>query len=164
MTKKPAKTVPAASSKTPPGTKKSKLKLILLAGAPLALAAGGYGGWTFYGGAWAGGGEAATDAASVAAIPPEVAAETSFTYSFALSEFLKRECGAVRVAALEAASAEEARADGTLVNLAWMAANRRMDTITEISCSRMLIEVREANAQAAAQAAEAGKDKAKATH
>ena len=126
MSKKPTKTKSAAAAKTPPATKTSKLKLILLAGAPLVLAGGGYAGWMVYAGGWAAGTDAGVDSAKVAAIPPEVAAETSFTYSFALSELLKTTCGQARVSALKAASEAEARADGTLVNLSWMAASRRV--------------------------------------
>lgn len=153
MFKKKAKSAPAGGADTAAAPKKrSKLKLALLALMPLIGAGGGYAGWTFYAGApsaQAAHGEAAPDQTHVAAIPPEVAAESSATYSFALSELLKQECGPVNVEALKAASEAEAKADGTLVNLSWIAANRRLASITERSCNRMLVEIDMAEAAAA---------------
>jgi len=166
MSKKTPKTKPAAATEkadAPP--KRSKLKLALLALAPLVLAGGGYGGWTYY----AGGLEATaeeepgTDATHVAAIPPEVAAESSFTYSFALSELLTNVCGPMEAPALKAAAEAEAHGDGTLANLSWMAANRRLSSVTEKSCSMLRAEIGSANAKAKDLAeAGAGKDKPKA--
>lgn len=160
-----AATPPAApAGEAAPPKKRSKLKLALLACAPLVLGGAGYGGWAFYAG-----GEAAyaretthgehaaegehdaagQDGAEAALISDDdVAAENSFTYSLALSELLKEECGEADVTALKAAAGKEAAADGRLVNLSWMAAARRIGTITEKSCSRMLSEIGKANLRA----------------
>jgi hypothetical protein len=163
MSKSKAK--PAAKAATEPSSapkKGRKLKLILAAGLPLLLGGGGYAGWTVYASAARDGhaAEEAADKAHVAAIPPEIAAETSFTYSFALSELLRRMCGGGGVPALKAASEKEAAADGRLANLSWIAANRRLDTITEVSCTRMLVEIDTAERKAIAMA-EPKKDEAK---
>ena len=167
---KPAKAVPAEKDAAPEGGKKrSKLKLALLALVPLALAGGGYFGWTFFMGeatgedaalasegehGEAGPGAEGKDGMHVSALPKEIAAETSFTYSFALAELLNGKCGPLRTAALKAAAEEEALADGTLVNLSWIAANRRMGTITEKSCEYMQAEIEHADGEAAWKAEE----------
>lgn len=159
----------AATDEQPATKKRSKLKLILLACVPLVLGGAGYGGWMLYAGkhgepskeAAAGahgghgeGGEEGQDATEVSSISAEdVAAETSFTYSFALSELLKEECGPAEVTALKAASDKEAAADGKLVNASWMAATRRLGTVTEKSCNRMLSEIENADARAASASA-----------
>lgn len=158
MSKKPTKTKAAAPAAKPAAAAKtSKLKIALMVLAPLLAAGGGYGGWLVYAGG--SGGDAAAeqagvDATPVAAIPPDVAAESSFAYAFALSELLKTVCGAVKVPALKAAAEAEAHADGTLANLSWMAANRRLASITERSCGRMRAEIGNADAKAAALASE----------
>ena len=90
----------------------------------------------------------------VASIEPEIAAESSFTYSFALAELVRGECGAARIDALKAASEEEAKADGRLVNLSWMAATKRLGTITERSCDYVIGEIIAADGKAARLAAE----------
>lgn len=157
MAKSKAKPAAKAVTEASPAPKKGRrLKLILFACLPLVLGGGGYAGWTFYmaSSEAAHGGETAeghgTDATKVAAIPPEIAAENSFTYSFALSHLLKRMCGGVTVKALKTASEAEALADGNLVNLSWIAANRRLDSITEESCSRMMGEIGNAEMKAEA--------------
>lgn len=152
----------AAAAKSDAGPKKSKLKLALLALVPLVLAGGGYGGWTYFAGEATAKEDPGTDTTHVAAIPPEVAAESSFTYSFALSELLKSICGPVKVPALQAAAAAEAHADGTLANLSWMAANRRLASVTDKSCSQLRAELGRADSKAeAALAAAGGAEKAK---
>lgn len=163
MSKKPAK--PAAASDTSAADapkKKSKLKLALLVLAPLVLAGGGYAGWTMF--LAAPGGEEAhasesgedhgADEIKVSAVPAEIAAETSFTHSFALSVLLAQRCGVVDAAALKAASDEEAIADGALVSLSWQAAARRVATLTEKSCGHMMAEIVGADAKATRLAAE----------
>ena len=153
MSKKPAK--PAADPNAAP-KKRSKLKLALLARVPLLLAGGGYGGWVFYSGqagehaAQAAEAEAhpAEDPIQVSAVPTEIAAETSFTHSYALSVMIARDCGRVRAEALKAASEEEARADGMLVNLSWTAAARRTALLDDKICRRLLNEVYDANVKA----------------
>ena len=162
MFKKKAKAAPAAPSDTPPAPKKrSKMKLAVLGLIPVLLAGGGYAGWLFAGPMLGlGAAEAAAphegeqadhgiDATHVSALPPEVVAETSFTYTFALSELLKRECGAAQVSALKAASDTEAKADGAMVNLAWIAANKRLETLTSASCDKMFSEIGRAEMKAA---------------
>lgn len=155
MSKKTDK-APAAESDAAP-KKRSKLKLAIFALVPLLLGGGGYAGWTMF---LAGpaeephaaeapeGGDHSPDHAPkkpdpirVAAIRLEVASETSYTYSFALSELLKAQCGKVNVEALKAASEKEAENDGVLVNLSWQAATRRLTTITEKSCDYMRAEI-----------------------
>jgi len=169
MAKKTPKAAPAADANATP-KKRSKLKLALLALVPLVLAGGGYAGWTFYAAPAddAHAAEAAPnphgiDPQKVAALKAESAAETSFTYAFALSEFLKKECGPMRVEALKAASEAEAKADGTLVNMSWMAAGRRFDSVTEVSCYRIQAEILKAEARAAAGPADAKGHEAKAS-
>lgn len=167
MFKKKAKATPAADAEAPAApAKRSKLKLMLLACAPLVLAGGGYAGWAMFAGGEAGHAEAGdahgTDDVHVASTSPDVAAETSATYSFALSVLLKRQCGKVRVNALKEASEAEAEADGMLVNASWMAANRRLDSITKASCSRMLSEI--SNAETRAAGAATPEPKAAAAH
>lgn len=179
---KPAKETKAVEGSDAGAKKKrSPLKLALFALLPLLLAGGGYAGWTFF---MAGDEEAVAsegegghavaegdghaegqDPTHVSALPLEIKAETSFTYSYALSELLKRQCGSVRVDSLKAAAEEEARADGMLVNLSWIAANRRLGTVTEKSCEYMRAEIGNADGKAyvmaeekaaAAKAAEGG--------
>lgn len=153
MGKKTPKTVATAAK--PAAAKRSKLKLALLACVPLVLAGGGYAGWTFY--AAANEAHAAEgpklphgiDPSRVEAQKAESAPESTFTYSLALSEFLKKECGAMRVEALKVASATEAENDGALVHKSWMAAARRAETVTDISCYRMQFEIFKADARAA---------------
>lgn len=155
MSKKPAKPAAAKDAATTDAPKRSKLKLALLALAPLLLAGGGYAGWTqfFASDANAGThGEAAEgqkqDPAHVSAVPSEIAAETSFTHSLALSVMLAQRCGSVRLSALKEASDAEARADGLLVNLSWLAAARRAGELTEKSCGYLLAEIRAADDKA----------------
>lgn len=170
--KKKEKSAPATAAETSdaPKMKRSPLKLAVLALVPLMLAGGGYFGWTFFAGqagedvaqaseaaAEAGHAEGAPDTTHVAALPPEIAAESTFTYSFALSELLNGKCGRIRVRALKLAVAEEAAADGTLVNLSWIAANRRMSTLTEKSCDYLVSEIEDADGEAAFQAREKAK-------
>lgn len=175
LKKKSKAAAPAAGKEAAPGPKKrSKLKIVLLAVMPLVGAGGGYAGWTFYAGtssaeaahgeAGGQGGEHGQDEGHTAAIPPEVAAETSATYSFALSELLKKQCGAVGAEALKAASEAEAKADGTLVNLSWMAALRRVGSITQKSCNRILVEIDMAEARAARRAAGEDEEETTAGH
>jgi len=169
MAKKKEKPAPAkaAEATDAPKKKRSPLKLAVLVLAPLVLAGGGYFGWTFFAGE--AGEDAAhaseaseeghgdghgTDATHVAALPPEIAAESTFTYSFAMAELLNGKCGRIRIKALKAAVAEEAVSDGTLVNLSWIAANRRMGTLTEKSCEYIVAEIQNADGKAHVQAEE----------
>ena len=155
-TARPAATPDA--DQLPASKKRSKLKLAMLALAPLLLAGGGFAGWTVFmapeaaaGGdhdvaAETGGGEHAPMVAL--ALPPEIVAESTYTHSYALSVLIARDCGRTRTGALKAAAEEEARADGVLANLSWEAANRRIGTLDEKSCGYMLNEVAVANARA----------------
>lgn len=136
--------------------KRSPIRLALFALVPAAVLAGaGYGGWIWYAGIAGEEVEAAqakaagTDPVAVSVVPAEIAAETSFTHSFALASIIAPTCGVVPVAALKAASDEEARTDGLLVNLSWTAAARRTYTLDERTCRYFLNEVRGADAKAA---------------
>jgi hypothetical protein len=162
MSKKKAKAAAAADTDAAP-KKRSKIRIIMFACAPLVLAGGGYAGW-IYAAPALGLGHAGHDVAGegkdaihVAALPPEVLAETSFTYTFALSELLKEKCGPTHVTELRAASAVEAEADGELTNLSWIAANRRASALTEESCGKILAEIDRGEIKAAALAEEKGK-------
>jgi hypothetical protein len=178
MSKKPAKT--AASENEGSGTpkKRSKLKLALLVLAPLVvLAGGGYAGWTFFlapaptapsAQAGEGAGEApeqTPDPVQVAAVPVDIAAQTSFTHSYALSVLIEEMCGEISAPALKAASEEEAHADAQLVALSWTAASRRVNALSEKSCGHFFAEIENADAKAATiaadKAAAAAKGKAK---
>ena len=159
-----------------PKKKRSIVKLALFALVPLLLAGGGYAGWTMFlaapfeehgagehgaevaeGEAAEGGahGEAAPDAMHVSAVDYTIAAETSFSYAYALSEMLTDMCGTVDTASLKVEAEKEAHADGLLVHHSWAAAHRRMGTITDRSCSMMLAEVMNADGRAYARQAEA---------
>lgn len=156
MSKKPEK--PKTDAADAP-KKRSVVKLAILAVVPLALAGGGWFGWTQYQAsvvaheAELAEAEAAArleaDMIKVSTVPTEIAAETSFTHSFALSVILAKECGVVPVDALKAASDEEAATDGLLVNLSWVAAARRTEALNEKTCRRLLNEVVGADAKAA---------------
>lgn len=143
-------TMPPASAKpaAQPPAKRSRLKLVLLGLAPVVLGGAGFAGWTVYAGQTAEH-EPEPDTLKVAAIPPEVAAESSFTHALALSVLVAPKCGAARVPALMAASDAEAREDGNLVNLSWLAAARRAAATTAISCDYLRAEVRSAEFRAA---------------
>lgn len=166
--KKDKAAAPVAPTDANP-TKRSKAKLALLVLVPLlVLGGGGYAGWTFFltpepeaahaaPGEHGAEGERMTeghgvDPREVAALEAAAAAETSFTYSFALSELLKTRCGAVAVDALKAASDAEAEANGMLVQMSWQAALRRTGTLTEASCDLIVSEIRLADAKAASAA------------
>lgn len=155
MFKKKPKPAPAETSETPAEPKKrSKLRLALVALAPLVLAGGGCAGWTFFLAApaeeaHAEGEDHGVDPQKVAALKAAADAETSATYSFALSELIKPDCGAVNATALKAASEAEAHADGTLVNMSWIAASRRIASVTEKSCVRLRAEIMAAEQRAA---------------
>ncbi len=164
MSKKPAaKTAPEAKDGAEAPKKRSKLKLALIALLPVVLAGGGYGGWIGYSKyfappAEAAHGEAAADGehapapdpVEVSAVPTEIAAETSFTHSYAISILIAPSCGSAgQVDALKAASDEEARADGMLASLSWQAAARRTVDLTQKSCSYMRSEVIAAENKAA---------------
>ncbi|MGE0500066.1 MAG: hypothetical protein AB7I79_00265 [Rhizobiaceae bacterium] len=172
MAKKKDKAAPAASDSGDAPKKRSKLKLALFALAPLVLGGAGYAGWTMFmtapaeATAHADGHDEAHqsghDAGLAARMARETAAETSFIYSFALSELTRAMCGKVgNIGALETAANEEAGADGLLANLSWMAANRRMGTITDVSCEYIEAEIiaadNRAYAAAEAKMAEAAK-------
>lgn len=157
-----SKTSATASSETAP-KKRSKLKLAIFAAVPLVLAGAGYAGWAMFlaapaAEAYAGDGHG-PDPVKVAAVPPEIAAEGSFTHSYALSVVIEDKCGTVDTTALRAASDEEAHADGMLVNLSWVAATRRAAKLVDSNCGRLLGEVENANDKALRIAeARAGKD------
>lgn len=152
---------PAAEGEAAP-KKRSKVKLAVMVLAPLlVLGGGGYGGWVFFlapkhapaaeaaGEHGDGHGADAQDDTETASISPEqVAAENSFTYSFALSQLVKADCGDVDVTALKTESDKEAAADGKLVSLSWQAALARKATITDKSCNRILFEIDGANTRA----------------
>ena len=161
MSKTPNKAKSDAETADAP-KRRSKLKLAVLALVPLVLAGGGYAGWAFYfapadshagevadGAAAAEGEEHGTDMIKVSAVPTEIAAETSFTHSYALSVIVAKDCGVVPVEALKAASEEEAKADGLLVSLSWTAAARRTIALNPKTCRRFLNEVVNADAKAA---------------
>lgn len=152
MTKKPAATAkPAPLNAAADTTKKrSKLKLALFALVPLLLAGGGYAGWTMFT-VPAGDGAAEASAAvdggregeggHAVVVPPEIAAETSYTHAFALSVLIAPRCGVARVPALAQATEAEAHESGMLVNLSWLAAARRVAATTEKSCDFLRAEV-----------------------
>lgn len=147
MAKKSAKSDPTA-----PGApkKRSKLKLALMVLAPLAIAGGGFAGWIYYPGInAASAAHPEADPVEVSSVPAEIAAETSFTHSYALASIIAHQCGKVPVKALKAVSDTEARADGMLVNLSWAAAARRVYSLDERNCRMFLTEVRTADARAA---------------
>lgn len=164
--KKDKAAAPAAQTDATAAPKKrSKAKLALLVLAPLlVLGGGGYAGWAFFlapapddahaeGAEGEGAAEGhGVDPQEVAALEAAAAAETSFTYSFALSELLKARCGAVSVDALKTASDAEAAANGPLVQMSWQAALRRTGTLTEASCDLIVSEIRAADAKAASAA------------
>jgi hypothetical protein len=167
--KKPKPAAPAAApaDAAAPRPRHSKLKLALMVLLPmLLLGGGGAGAWFFllvpapeahaeadhaeveHGG---------IDPQKVAAFQAEAAAETSATYSYALAQMLKAQCGTVNVEALKEAANAEAAHDGMLVHLSWQAALRRAGTITERSCTRVLNEIDKADMTAGgAGAAEGG--------
>ncbi|HTV70592.1 MAG TPA: hypothetical protein VMF90_18845 [Rhizobiaceae bacterium] len=79
----------------------------------------------------------------------DAAAETSFSYSFELSEMLKGSCGEVVTDALAAASRAETLKDVTLVIRSREAATRRAASITTAkSCNRVLVEIELAEVKA----------------
>lgn len=178
MSKKPAKTAASETEGSEAPKKRPKLKLALLVLAPLAvLAGGGYAGWTFFlapapaaASAQAGAEEAAPEQApdpvQVAAVPVEIAAQTSFTHTYALSVLIEEMCGVISVPALKAASEAEAHADAQLVALSWTAASRRVNALSEKSCGHFFAEIENADAKAAMIAADkdAGAAKGKAKH
>lgn len=160
MSKKPAKAAaPADASADEPPKKRSKVKLAIFALVPLLLAGGGYFGYTKFFAkpadaaghqeASAEGGEHGADPLKVAAIEPEILAETSATHSFALSVLLANRCGPSEVPNLKTASETEAHADGMLVSLSWQAAARRTLTTTRDSCGKLLGEIEAAEAKLA---------------
>jgi hypothetical protein len=162
MAKKAPKAAPAADPNAPP-KKRSKLKLGLLVLAPLVLlGGGGYAGWTFFLAAPAEEHAEANphgiDPHKVAALKAESAPETTFTYALALSEFLKKDCGGVKLTALKEASEAEAHADGVLAHKSWLAAARRFESVTEASCDRMRSEIYRAEDRAVAGASAASGD------
>lgn len=160
--KKPDETPSPADAAASP-KKRSKLKLLIFALVPLLAAGGGYFGWThfFAGPSHAaaaegaeGDGEHGTDGMEVAALPTDGEAQTSFTHNYALSILVEQRCRPFDVPALKAASDEEARTNGLLVNASWAAASRRVEALTEISCGMLASEILDADARAA-KAAEA---------
>ncbi len=131
MSKKTAKPAAAETDAEAP-KKRSKLKLALFALVPLVLlGGGGYAGYAFYlaphdgdaHAAEAGGeGEAKTgahgeaeqpkDPVKFSAVPSVIAAETSFTHSWAIATMIRTRCGEIAAPTLQAASEAEAAADG----------------------------------------------------
>lgn len=164
---KPAGEAAAESAEAP--KKRSKLMLALFAAVPLVLAGGGYGAWAVF---FAAPAEAEVHAAEAHHKPdPEaeaaawraIASESSFTHSFALSVLIQGKCGRVRAPALKEASDAEAKLDGLLAQLSWMAASRRADLMTEKSCGYLVAEIEDANAKAYRLATEKA-EKAKGAH
>lgn len=143
--------MPAASDKSASPKTRSKLRLALAALAPVVLSGGGYAGWAAYAGQ-------ANDEAAAArvVVPPEVAAESSFTQAFALAVLIAADCGRAHVPALRAASDAELRDDGSFANLSWLAAARRVAATTDRSCGYLRQEVREAEFRAAKLVKEGG--------
>jgi hypothetical protein len=80
----------------------------------------------------------------------DAAAETSFSYSFELSEMLRDSCGeVVTTDALAAASRAETLKDVTLAIRSREAATRRAASITTAkSCNRVLVEIELAEVKA----------------
>ena len=154
MGKKATKTEDRAAGGTPQPKGKSRLKLAVLALMPVLLAGGGYAGWTFFSApdaqAEAVAEEAGHPAAAVPSAPPlDLLAENSFTHSLAIAVMIRNECGKVYVPQLLEASNAEAKENGELANLSWMAAARRIGPLTEKTCGHLLAEVETANARAA---------------
>lgn len=155
---KDARDVAEAAEAAGAPKKRSKLMLAVLATVPLVLAGGGYAGWTLFLANPDGAGEEtaraeaeqhAPDPVVVAALPTELAAESSYTHSFALSVLIREKCGGRRAPALKAASEEEARADGLLVQMSWVSAARRATALSDKSCGYLLGEVAKADEKAA---------------
>ncbi|MCC0043900.1 MAG: hypothetical protein H6892_05815 [Brucellaceae bacterium] len=165
MSKKSAK--PAAEPK-----KRSKLILALAAIVPVVLAGGGYAGWTYFlqapdtvahldddDGHGEGGHEKVThtdadhhpetDHMKVAGVPRDIAAESSFTHSYALSVLLRDKCGQADITALREMSNREAAEDGLLAQLSWEAAARRAQLLQAKSCGYLFAEIRDADEKAA---------------
>lgn len=139
----------SAPAETKPRRSKAKLAAMVLV--PMLVAGGvGYAGWAYFLGTRVQA-EAAPepDPVQVSAVPTAIAAETSFTHSYALASIIAHECGRVPMRALKGASDEEAVSDGMLVNLSWSAAARRVATLDERNCRLFLTEVRTAEAKAA---------------
>jgi len=151
MFKKKAKDAPAkteAADEAAEPKKRSKLKLAIFVAVPLLLlAGGGYGAWAFF---LAPAPEPVADAEhgvdpqKVAALKAAAEAETSATYTLALAELLRPMCGQVDTPALAAAAEAEAAHDGRLVSASWMAAARRLGTVTDKSCGRLRGEIQQA--------------------
>lgn len=184
MSKKTAKPAAAETDAGAP-KKRSKVKLALFTLVPLLLlGGGGYAGYAFYlapqgeAAHAAGEGTEAGDAAhaeapkdpvKVSAVPSVIAAETSFTHSWAIAVMTRTRCGEVPTPTLKAASEAEAAADGLLVNLSWQAAARRTQVLDDRSCDYLLTEIEDAEAKAqrvaaAAAAPEDGHGAAPAQH
>ena len=162
-----------ATETTGTGKKRPLLKLAAMVVVPLiVLGGGGYAGWTMFlaspgdaahgeaaaeghgDGADGAHGGAAPDQIHVAAVDYSIAAETSFTYTQALSEMLADMCGQEHAPDLKAAAEDEAHTDGMLVHMSWIAAYRRMGSVTKKSCHLMRAEVINANGRAFARAEE----------
>ncbi|MGN6143006.1 MAG: hypothetical protein ACTHOP_05385 [Mesorhizobium sp.] len=167
MTKSPARSAKPAPSKIAgdgPKTRSGR-KLALRVLAPLVLAGGGYAGWMLLAGAEAGAvartadgeGGQGKDAMQVSSISTELAAETSFTHTYALSVLIAPRCGVANAPALKAASDAEAHADGMLATLSWQSAARRTAATTEKSCVFLRQEVTEGELRAMELAQKKGK-------
>lgn len=146
MSKVPAKSAAAKPTSASPRFRK---KIAVFALFPvIALAAGGYAGWSYYESAANAAAHDLPDPISVSTIPTELAAETSFTHSYALASIIANQCGRMKIDALKKASDTEARMDGVLVNMSWAAAARRVYLLDERRCRLFLREIRAANAKA----------------
>jgi hypothetical protein len=164
--KEPAAKADGAAEGGDTPKKRSKLKLALFAAVPLVLAGGGYGAWAMF---FVGPAEAEVHAAEDGHEKPDpeveatawraIASESSFTHSFALSVLIQQKCGKVRAPALREASDAEAKLDGLLAQLSWVAASRRAELMTEKSCGYLVAEIEDANAKAYQKAAEAAEKK-----
>ncbi|MGB6117156.1 MAG: hypothetical protein WBF87_02955 [Mesorhizobium sp.] len=156
---------PASAADKAPKSKRSKLMLGLMVALPVSVIAGGaYAGWSMFLAPEPAAAEISHESLAeqqkVAALALESAAETSATYSYALAELIGSHCGVVNVPALKAASEAEAEQNAKLVSLSWIAANRRLTSVTEKSCSRVRTEIFVAETQAY-NAANDGKGKEK---
>lgn len=150
MTKEPSK--PASAKKSESKPVRSRKKIALYAILPvIALAGGGCASWLYYQSAANAAHHGGPDPIAVSTVPTELAAETSFTHAYALSQIIANHCGRMDIRALKEASDAEARSDGVLVNMSWSKAARRVFVLDERQCRLFLREIRAANTKAVEQ-------------
>jgi hypothetical protein len=150
MTKESSK--PASAKKSESKPVRSGKKVALFAILPvIALAGSGYASWMYYQSAANAAHHDGPDPIAVSTVPTELAAETSFTHAYALSQIIANQCGRMDIRALKEASDAEARGDGVLVNMSWTKAARRVFLLDERQCRLFLREIRAANTKAVEQ-------------